>query len=368
MKIVLLLIFLATHGIAQQATENLPLNHYQWIMSHNSYRVGPLPKFAKKMEKFPYKKLEQWDYYHPSLKAQLDSFQLKGLEIDIYHDPKGNRYSKRKTNFLFGGKKRSNVQELNEPGLKVFHIPGVDDQTHHYTFKSVLQEILTFSTENEDHFPLFIMVELKEKSIGNIFPFSLFGHKRALSFNQEALLGVDEEIKEVFKNKEKHLFIPDSLREGNHTLSQTIKQHGWPLLETLRGKIVFVCHASEKAKNTYLELNTTKNLQNRMMFLYLSPYHPEATFIKMDDPSDEATIKEIVGDGFIVRTRSDVPVKQAKTNDYTRFIKAKQSGAQMISTDFYKPDNRAITSEKWSDYCVIFDGDTTVRLNPLFHD
>jgi len=41
---------------------------------------------------------------------------------------------------------------------------------------------------------------------------------------------------------------------------------------------------------------------------------------------------------FIVRTRSDAGTMDARTNDQTRKIAAIKSGAQIISTDYYRPD------------------------------
>lgn len=365
----LILFFYYSFGFSQNSIDTLPINQFQWIISHNSYRIGPTPKYANRMNKFPYKAFKQWDYYHTDLTTQLDSFNLKGLEIDLYHDPKGGRYYKRKTNVFFGGKQESYIQDLKEPGLKVFHFTGMDYRTYNYTFKSVLEEVLIFSKNNPNHFPLFIMIELKEKSVGNVFPFMLFGHKKALSFDKEALLNVDNEIKEVFAEDMNKLFIPDSLRENGKGLAQTLQEKGWPTLGELRGKIIFFGHAKEKTKELYLNLSKKENsLESRMMFLYLNTTHAEGAFVQVDNPNDTTIIKDALSKNLIVRTRSDVPVYEAQTGDYTRFNQAKKSGAQIISTDFYKPDYRANVSDEWSDFHVIFDGDTTVRLNPYYHD
>jgi hypothetical protein len=41
---------------------------------------------------------------------------------------------------------------------------------------------------------------------------------------------------------------------------------------------------------------------------------------------------------YIVRTRTDVETMQARTNDYSMFNAAIKSGAQILSTDYYVPD------------------------------
>ena len=42
--------------------------------------------------------------------------------------------------------------------------------------------------------------------------------------------------------------------------------------------------------------------------------------------------------GYLVRTRSDANTTEARENDYSRFEAALESGAQIISTDYYLPD------------------------------
>jgi hypothetical protein len=41
------------------------------------------------------------------------------------------------------------------------------------------------------------------------------------------------------------------------------------------------------------------------------------------------------------------------------------SGAQIISTDYYRPDERAPTDPGWSDYSVQLPNDVVARLNPV---
>ena len=72
-------------------------------------------------------------------------------------------------------------------------------------------------------------------------------------------------------------------------------------------------------------------------------------------------IKELVEKGYIVRTRADADTKEARMNDKTDFMAACNSGAQIITTDYYKK-----STHFRSDYIVSFDGENKyVRLNPV---
>jgi hypothetical protein len=66
--------------------------------------------------------------------------------------------------------------------------------------------------------------------------------------------------------------------------------------------------------------------------------NPEAAFQIINNPvKDFEYIKTLVEKGYLVRTRADAGAKESRTNDYTKFEKAKESGAQVISTDYYIP-------------------------------
>lgn len=70
--------------------------------------------------------------------------------------------------------------------------------------------------------------------------------------------------------------------------------------------------------------------------------------------------------GFIVRTRADGDTEEARTGDYTKMNAAFESGAQIISTDYYRPDPRYKTEpENWTDYKVAFPDGRTKRINPV---
>jgi hypothetical protein len=64
----------------------------------------------------------------------------------------------------------------------------------------------------------------------------------------------------------------------------------------------------------------------------------------------------------MVRTRADADTKEARNNDYNRFEKAKASGAQIITTDYYLPSKLFK-----SDYKISYEDGSYFSVNPQLH-
>jgi hypothetical protein len=67
----------------------------------------------------------------------------------------------------------------------------------------------------------------------------------------------------------------------------------------------------------------------------------------------------------MVRTRADAGTWESRSGDYSRMNMAFSSGAQIISTDYYRPDERAPIDPDWSDYSVQLPNYVVARLNPV---
>jgi hypothetical protein len=107
------------------------------------------------------------------------------------------------------------------------------------------------------------------------------------------------------------------------------------------------------------------SLQGRAMFTYASPGTPEAAFVILNDPTGQQTqIQQRVAQGYIVRTRADDGTTQARVGDYTDMNNSFTSGAQIISTDYYRADPRAGTTG-WTDYHVRFPNGELARINAV---
>ena len=157
------------------------------------------------------------------------------------------------------------------------------------------------------------------------------------------------------------VLIPDDVRGEFATLEASILNQGWPTLDQSRGKVFFALDNTGIHRDYYLEDSET--LENRLLFVSSDPGEPSAAFIKMNDAiSDEELIRDRVKKGYLIRTRSDIPMYEAETGDTTRKNAAFRSGAQFISTDFPEP---ALANG----FFVSFDTTgTVVRCNPVLID
>ena len=352
-------------GMQAQDDNLLKLNQIQIIGSHNSYKKLPDPRvmeFLMKQRKRLGKKLDPigLDYGHLPFDSQFTNYNMRGLEIDIYNDPKGGVYYKRRINaFVHGLDQASGVDALLKPGFKVLHIKDVDYQTNYYTFIDALTALKKWSDEHPNHLPLFINIETKTGGPGDASGLlRLMGFKHTVPFDEAACDSLDAEVKAVFGNDLKNILTPDRLRGKYATLNEMVKNNGWPLLEQCRGKIIFIMLGG--AKETYL--CNYPLLNNRAMCVYSRPGNAECAFIMRDDPlRDSTSITELVKQGYIVRTRSDAETREARSNDSRAKQAAFNSGAQITSTDYYKPDLRL------SNFTVQWDGKHAGRVNPVSH-
>ena len=108
------------------------------------------------------------------------------------------------------------------------------------------------------------------------------------------------------------------------------------------------------------------SLTGRSMFMYASYGTDEAAFlIRNGSVSQKTDIIDKVGKGYIVRTRADASTNIARTGNYAGMYAAFESGAQIISTDYYKPDPRGGIDSGWTTYKVAFPNGEKGRKNPV---
>lgn len=341
------------------AIEALPINQLQYIGSHNSYRIRTDPaiySFVNTLGGILPDGLDPtgWDYTHIPLTDQL-GLGVRSFELDIYHDPAGNRYFNRLGNPLVGKAAASGINELRQPGMKLLHVPDFDYNTHHYTFKSALKAIKNWSDRNYKHLPIFILVELKTSTVGDVLPI----FTKALPFTAGAMDSVDQEIIDVFGANSPQVFRPDDLRGSYASVKEAIQNNGWPSVGEMRGKIIFIVYENDNYTLGH------PRLEGRQMFQFTDESSPNAAILKRDDSeADPATTQRLANEGYIMRTRADSSPQTAKNGDYSDRDAAFQNGAQVISTDYYIPDSRA-GSNGWSDYRVKFDDISYARVNVI---
>ena len=208
--------------------------------------------------------------------------------------------------------------------------------------------------------PLFVNVEAKSDAPSDILP-QINYLTKSIPYTAELCDDMDEEIKSVFGNDLQKVITPDKVRGNYSTLREAVLAGNWPTLKEARGKIIFIMQGG--AETLYKAGHAS--LQGRAMFVYANPSSDEAAFVIRNNSTGSFTdIQQLVAQGFIVRTRTDAGTKEARSGDVTDRESAFNSGAQIISTDYYKPDSRAGTPG-WTDFQVQFPNGELARINPI---
>jgi len=311
---------------------DLALSTIQMIGSHNSYKKA-MPANVMALLKWVEPAVAQGlDYSHIPIEEQL-ALGLRVFEIDVFHDPKGERYSRPLGRWLHPLTPAFNEWEqaqMDAPGLKVLHIQDIDYQSHCLTFRECLETFRVFSDANPGHLPIFISLNLKTS------PIELPGSTTPLPFEQAGYWNLHQDLKSTLGLEK--LVTPSEVQKGSRSLRERITTVGWPDLSEMRGRFIFLIDEPVSKTASYLE-----DYQNdeQLLFLSLPPSHDRAAILVMNNPLgaiDE--IKERATEGFLVRTRADADTVEARTGDYSRMRAAFDSGAHFISTDYYVPDER----------------------------
>jgi hypothetical protein len=334
---------------------DLRLSEVQVIGTHNSYHLAPLPEVMRIISLTGKGVADAIDYTHLPLDRQYTEQGIRQIELDLYADPQGGLYSTPIGMQALGAGVRDDRmafdfdEVMQRPGTKIIHAPGFDYATHVPTLRMALEQTVAWSKSNPNHFPIFVLLELKESVTG---PAGV----KAIPFDSKLLDGLDSEIRECVPQS--MLMTPDVVRGGEGTLREAIEKRGWPTLKDCLGKIIFALDNTNALVQRYLEGH--ESLRDRVMFVSVGPEHPSAAWMKLNNPfSDFERIQEYVRRGFLVRTRADGDTKQARKNDTAQRDRAMESGAQFISTDYPAPD------ERWSEYSVRWPDKRVYRRNPV---
>lgn len=341
-------------ALSADEIDALRLNQIQVIGSHNSFKRAIDPKLYDLMiTAVP--KAKGLDYAHPPLKDQLN-LGLRNLELDIYHDPEGGKYAKPLGLAMvrLAGHEPQPFDpfgKMNAPGFKVLHVQDIDFRSSCLTLADALAEIHRWSDSHPRHLPVMITFNVKDSTI------ELPGAVEPLKFDREAFAALDSTlISGLGKHK---LIVPDDVRGEHPTLEAAVLGSNWPTLADARGKFLLVLDQMGRSREVYLKGH--EGLRGRAMFVNSRAGEPQAAVMILNDPvRDEQAIAKFVRQGYLVRTRADAELREARAGDYSRFEAAKRSGAQVISTDFYLADRRIHSS-----YRIRFDDEGCCRLNPV---
>ncbi len=351
--LITLVLFAFTNLLNCTFLQTSTLNDFQVIGSHNSYKRLMPKQMMNYIAGYDSRTAENINYYHDTLTAQLD-LGLRHLEIDVLLDPDGGKFSQPSAESiinkpLLNEKQR---QQIKQKGLKVLHIPDIDFLSHCTLFTQCLEQLLHWSENNPKHFPVTILLNVKEskaKFVDGVSP---------LTFTQNDYTALDNEIKKVLTTEK--LITPDVIRGELPSLEQAILTNGWPSIESLKGQFLFVFDGNSRQRDLYRKDHPS--LSERVMFASFEPGQPEAAYLIMNDPIKQFNqIKQRVKQGYMIRTRADANLSDNNSQRTKRRQAAFNSGAQVISTDFYSQSPQSFTSG----YQVIFTHEKYIRNNQI---
>ncbi len=342
-----LFVFLILASSKLVMAQSPPINQIRVLASHNSYKCLPESGVIRFLNRVQFAlpgglNPNEMDYGHVSLEEQLDTFHIRGLELDVYADPKGGAFYKRRLPFFIWGPQQKSLEDgLLVPGIKILHIKDVDYQSNVQTWKEAMFRLKNWSDAHPDHSVVFVNIEVKSESPGGSSALMrMLGFKRAPEFDDLAL----KELSDVaLENLGHRLFTPADLRGEYPILKARISQVGWPTVEETKSKFIFIL----EGLSTELQQQVLSKEYCSPFFYYGSEEHPEVVFVlKNNSRSQEEEIKRCVTSGLMVRTRADEGTYESRKEDYSGWEAAIRSHAQIISTDYYRSDRR------WSGYKV----------------
>jgi len=324
------------------------INEIQVIGSHNSYKKAILPEvYAYLSKKDSMDVLPRIQYEHIPVPQQLN-LGLRNLEIDVYADSKGGKYAHPKILDLVKTSEPFDPEgKMKKPGFKMIHITDIDYQTWYYTLEDCLKDLKKWSDDHPGHTPVFITLEPKDGTANR------FGTEPE-HYTPELFDDLDRELVQYLgRNK---IITPDDVRGSYSTLNEAVLHHNWPTINAARGKFLFVLDNNSENRDLYIKSHPS--LKGRMVFTDSAPGTPESAVLFRNEPGPG--ISGLIKQGYIVRTRADADTMEARKEDYSRFEKAKASGAQIITTDYYQP-----SSFFPSAYKISFDNGMFERSNPV---
>jgi hypothetical protein len=357
--LVLLGLLVAAPPAVANGGGSVRMNELQVIGTHNSYK-----REISEAEQHTYEAAinkpgdyeELLAYSHASLPQQLGRQGVRGLELDLFRDPQGGLYANPLVRQATGLGPLTDPA-WQRPGIKVLHIADLDYSTTCVRFVGCLKRVRAWSSANPGHVPLLILLELKQSEQRAVE----LGGVPAPPWDAAGLAGLDAEIRSVFG--ERRLITPDDVRRSPLTLEQSVLRGGWPRLRASRGKVVFLLDNDPgPIRDAYAA--GRPNLEGRVLFTNSRPGLRDAAFIKRNEPGgpNTAQIRALVRAGYLVRTRSDVPLATVRAEDYSLLDAALTSGAHLISTDF---PVSGMSARYDSDFVAGLPGGGVARCNPV---
>lgn len=309
---------------------NLRLDQIQVIGTAESYKQRPDSAMLRLIRLGGKKQdAEAVDYGLPPIPAQLDA-DVRALAFDVAYDPKGGAYKNPAgASMAMDLLPDDYIKAMSKPGFKVIHVLDVDYRSSCLALSDCLGEVAAWSKAHPRHLPIVITLHTNDSKT------PMPGATRPVACDETALNALDTEIKTAFAQDQ--LFTPDQLQGRYPSLREAAMAHAWPKLGDVRGKVIFVLDDSAAKARAYQGDRTS--LQGRTMFVATDEASPLAAFVSIADPvADGDRIRGAVKEGFMVITRADDDTREARANSAARRDAAFATGAQIVRTNFIRPD------------------------------
>lgn len=277
--------------------ENTNLHSFRVLATHNSYKQGLNP-YSSFLLNYCIPFMGNYNYSFESLTSQLNN-GIRSFEIDI------------------------TVYEVDgERIYEVIHHPLVDAKTSIIDFQLGLREIALWSKNNPTHMPITVLLEIKpedriagttDATVADIEQWSAMMHEEfgGAYYTSQDMLGTYADY------------------------SEFTKDDGYPSLESMRGKVMFLLHEGALTRSYVNEIE----LQNMEIFPMISGDSMDVDaelrkitpFSISNYPSRTQLIASLTDThNLIVRTRLD-DYPTVRTSD---FEDALSGNAQILTTDW----------------------------------
>jgi hypothetical protein len=224
----------------------------------------------------------------------------------------------------------------------VYHVEVLDDEVNCATLTECVTTMAGWSSDHPLHHPILVLIEPKDDAGAVDTAVWLADLEATIA----AAWGVER------------LVVPDEVQQDAADLRAGLAEHGWPTIDALRGRALFVLHDGGGFRDAYTEGGTST--AGRLLFPDAMG-DVDAAFAAvhtMNDPvGDFDAIGEVVSAGHLVRTRADADGVEEAALDYTRRDAALASGAHFVSTDWPEPSAEG--------YVVTIPDGTPSRCNPV---
>jgi hypothetical protein len=281
------------------ASEPLRLNDLQARGSHNSFHRDPM---------FPGREGVGWDYSHPTLDRQLHLQGVRQVELDVHYN-------------------------WARDELQVYHAWFGDDRSTCDLLSECLAVMRRWSDAHPQHHPILVLIEPKDAQLPEL-PEN--GDPFTEPFDEESYQRLDETLLAGW-GAHRTITPGDVVVEGK-SLRDSIRSHGWPLLDDVRGQVLFLIDGDDHGA-AYSRSWTS--LAGRTAFVQAEPDTAVAAFVGRDGaraPGEDkyGRMRRLVAQNFMVRDYVDPPATAALAAG-AQFVSSDHAAEQKLSDDPLAP-------------------------------